>query len=87
MARGCHSFHPADKANRFTAARDLLAEITADLLLFIGKDEDKRRGFAERIEQELIPKVAGLIARQEKRNRRSRFERFGSQPVRAEHFR
>ncbi len=83
VARGCHSFHPADKARRFTDARDLLADTTADLLLHIGDGEDQRRSFAERIEQELIPKIAGLIARQEKRNRRSRFERFGSVPARA----
>ena len=31
-----------------------------------------------RIEQELIPKLAQLVARQEKRSRRSRFEPFGS---------
>ena len=77
LTRGCHCFHPADKAQRFTEARDLLADTTADLLLRVGDGEETRRGFAERIEQELIPKVGGLVARQDKRTRRSRFERFG----------
>ncbi len=78
VTRGCHSFQPGDKAKRFSAARDLLSSAVAALHLQPGDGGEERRGFAERIEQELIPKVAQLVARQEKRSRRSRFEPFGA---------
>jgi len=78
VAQGCHSFHPNDKAERFAAARDLLAAVTAELLLGSGDLFEKRQAVADRIEQELIPKVGRLVAAQEKRSRRSRFDRFGS---------
>ncbi len=84
VAQGCHCFHPADKAHHFTEARDLAATAVAELLLQPGDGEPMRRGLAERIENELIPKLAGLVASQEKRNRKSRFDRFGSFPSRTE---
>jgi len=84
VAQGCHSFHPSDKAKRFTEARDLAAKAAAELLVQAGDGEDKRRGLAQRIEHELIPKLSGLVAAQEKRDRRSRFDRFGSLPSRTD---
>lgn len=76
LTRGCHCFHPADKARRFTEARESAADAVTELLLH--GDEEQRRDLARRVEQELIPKLAGLVASQEKRSRRHRFDRFGS---------
>ena len=78
VARGCHSFHPADKVRRFTEAREEAATAVAELLLRGEAGDEGRRSLARRIEEELIPKLSGLIAAHEKRGRRSRFDRFGS---------
>ncbi len=78
LSRGCHCYHPKDKAGRFTEARELAATAVAALLLHEAEEDAVRRGLAQRIEQEMIPKVAGLVASYEKRGRRGRFERFGS---------
>ena len=75
MTRGCHTFHPGEKAARFTEARDAAAHAATHL--FLDGDEESRRRLAERIEQELIPKIASLVAGQEKRSHRTRFDRFG----------
>lgn len=75
VARGCHSFHAESKARAFDEARQLAATAVAHLLL--PGDGDGLR-LAERLEEELIPKLAGLVAANEKRGkRRSRFARFG----------
>jgi excisionase family DNA binding protein len=84
VARGCHCYHPRDKASRFSEARELAATAVAELLLG-GGEGVRNRVLAERIEQELIPKLAGLVAAYEKRGRQSRFEGFGRgglEPVR-----
>ncbi len=78
LSRGCHCFHPKEKAGRFTEARELAATAVAALLLHDGDEDAGRRGLALRIEQEMIPKVAGLVASYEKRSRQGRFDRFGS---------
>ncbi len=78
LSRGCHCFHPKEKAGRFTEARELAATAVAALLLHDGGEEGRRRSLAQRIEQEMIPKVAGLVASYEKRSRQGRFDRFGS---------
>ncbi len=78
LSRGCHSYHPRDKASRFNEARELAATAVAELLLHDGGEAEARRAWAQRIEQELIPKLAGLVASHEKRSRKSRFDRFGS---------
>ena len=78
LTRGCHTFHPAEKASRFLEAREAAATAVAALLLASDPDDELRRDIAERIEQELIPKLTGLIAMHEKRSRRSRFDRFAS---------
>lgn len=74
VVRGCHNYQPADKANRFLEARELAAAAVAELLL---RGEARHRTLAERIEQELIPKISGLVASSERRSRSSRFDRFG----------
>ncbi len=78
VTRGCHCFHAQDKIERFASARDSLASAVAELLLHSEEDQGARRKLAERLEQELVPKLAGLIASHEKKNRRSRFDQFGS---------
>lgn len=80
LTKGCHAFQPVDKAARFTEAREFAACAVTHLLLDGDEDNGQRRSFAERIEQELIPKLASLVASQEKRSRRSRFDRFGGTP-------
>lgn len=76
LSRGCHSFHSAEKAKRFLEAREEAATAVA-ILLLSQRDDGLRRILADRIEQELIPKISGLVALHEKRSRRSRFEQFG----------
>ncbi len=78
LTRGCHCYHPKEKASRFSEARELAATAVASLLLFGDEQADGRSKLARRIEQELIPKVAGLVASYEKRSRHGRFDRFGS---------
>jgi hypothetical protein len=77
LSRGCHAFQPADKAARFAEARDAAAEAAIHLLLAAEDEADPCRGWAERLEQEFIPKVSALLASQEKRSKRGRRERFG----------
>ena len=72
----CHAYRREEKARCFSEARRLAATATAHL--FVAQDV-RGETFAARLEQELIPKIGGLIAAQEKgRRRSSRFERFGS---------
>ena len=76
LTQGCHAFRPEDKIRAFDEARRLAAAATARL--FVATDE-RGEAFAGRLEQELIPKIGGLVAAQEKgRKRRGRFDRFGS---------
>lgn len=76
LTQGCHAYRPEDKARSFGEARRLAATATAHLFV----DQDGRgEALAARLEQELIPKIGGLVAAQEKgRRRSSRFDRFGS---------
>ncbi len=83
LSRGCHCYHPKEKAGRFTEAREQAATAVVALLLYEDEASTERRGFAQRIEQEMIPKVAGLVASYEKRSRQGRFDRFGSAAGRA----
>ncbi len=78
MTRACHAFHANDKASRFIEARELAATAVADLLLRAAADRERQRTLARRIEEEVIPKIGGLIASHEKRSQRGRFDRFGS---------
>jgi hypothetical protein len=78
LTRGCHAFQPVEKAARFTEAREAAADAAAHLLLHGDAPDEQRRGYAQRIEQELIPKIGSLVVTQEKRSRQGRFDRFGS---------
>lgn len=76
LTQGCHAFHSEEKAEHFRSARRHAASAIAHL--FLAADEGGEP-FGERLEQELIPKISGLVASQEKGRRRSqRFERFGA---------
>ncbi len=76
VSRGFHSYHPRDKAARFTEAREEAASAVADLLLRDSAEGAKE--LALRVEAEVIPKIAGLVAAYEKRSKKKRFDRFGS---------
>ena len=78
LARGCHSFQPATKIARYVEAREAAATAVTHLMLSSGGAEGKLEPLALRIEQELIPKIARLVATHERRSRRTQFERFGS---------
>ncbi|MBF0348713.1 MAG: hypothetical protein HQL81_13685 [Magnetococcales bacterium] len=76
LTRGCHAFQPEEKAARFTESRELAADVVSHLLL--DGEETVRRDLADRLEQTFIPKLAALVASQEKRTHKNRFDRFGS---------
>lgn len=82
VARGCHNFHPGEKVRRFVQARDLAATALTELLLPGGQDGERLGALADRLEQELIPKISGLVAALERKSSRGRFERFGSTVLR-----
>ena len=66
---GCHVFHPADKAAHFASSRKEATTALVHLLIADGEGEPPSK-LADRLEQELIPKVSSLIAGQERRRRR-----------------
>ncbi|MEE8524949.1 MAG: helix-turn-helix domain-containing protein [Thermoanaerobaculia bacterium] len=76
LTQGCHAFRAEEKAGHFRAARRLVATATAHLFLC---GDERGAEVAAKLEQELIPKIGGLVAAQEKGGRKSsRFDRFGS---------
>ncbi|MBF0434632.1 MAG: hypothetical protein HQL77_04585 [Magnetococcales bacterium] len=70
LCRGCHAFQPPQKEARFTEAREAAADAVAILLLEGEAHDPQRMLLANRIETELIPKLAALAAGQEKRARK-----------------
>ena len=78
LTRGCHSFHPVEKATCFAAARTAAADAVTDLLATAGDANPALVTLAQRIEGELINRIGRLISASEKRNVRGRFDRFGS---------
>ncbi|MEM7253287.1 MAG: helix-turn-helix domain-containing protein [Pseudomonadota bacterium] len=74
LTRGCHAYRPADKAAHFSRAREATADSVTALLV---NDHAQATSLATRIEQEVIPKLSALLAAQERRGRRSRFDNFG----------
>jgi excisionase family DNA binding protein len=65
---GCHEYHPEDKVHFFVCARRQAAVALVELLA--GAEDgssEPREALAERLEQELLPKLAGMIAGQERR--------------------
>lgn len=76
VTRGCHTYRPGDKARCFSEARTTASKALTHLLLGEG-DIDGRRGLAERLEAEVLPRISGLLAACERRSRR-RPEHFGA---------
>lgn len=77
LARGCHSFQPSTKATRYLDAREAAATAVVHLLLEGREHTGQRHELGRRIEQELIPKIAKLVATHERRSHKARFDRFG----------
>lgn len=80
LARGCHSFHARDKHDSYRSAREHAASAVAELLLHPSDDHST---LADRIEQELLPRITGLLRSTERgpsRRQSSRFDAFGSAP-------
>jgi hypothetical protein len=78
---GCHAFESRTKQRHFTAARDAAAR--AVVALWIGGSGTDGPApavavapadVAARLEAELIPKLSGLVAAQERRSQRGRFD-------------
>ena len=66
LARGCHRFDRDEKAAAYREARDHASDATTDLLLAKHAEAD---AVAHTLEQELMPAMAGLIRRLERRRR------------------
>lgn len=78
VTRGCHAFHADDKRRHFREARGLAATVLTHLLLGGDGSCERRRALAGRLEQELLPKLSGLIAACERKARQRRPEHFGA---------
>ena len=68
LCQGCHTFDSRDKRALFDTARARAASAVSELLL---------AGPPDRVEQEYLPVLSGLIRRTERSGRRDRFERYG----------
>ncbi|HNC95715.1 MAG TPA: hypothetical protein PKW90_06300, partial [Myxococcota bacterium] len=60
IAVGCHRFEKASKIESYSAARD--ATSRSACALYLGD----KVGLAARVEQELLPAIAGLLRRAER---------------------
>jgi hypothetical protein len=78
LARGCHAFQSSAKAARYVEAREAAATAAAHLWVLPEAHALGSAEFGRRIEQELIPKIARLVATHERRVDKARFDRFGS---------
>jgi excisionase family DNA binding protein len=65
LSRGCHRFEASDKANAYRAARDAASLAVCELLL---SDSPAATALVDRIEQELMAALAGLLRRLERRH-------------------
>ncbi len=68
---GCHDFNPRSKRVRFAEARDAAAR-AAVRLIADGDGDALHESLARRIETDLIPRLGGLVASQDRRTRRGR---------------
>lgn len=66
MAQGCHRYHDREKVDAYRDAREHLAEAVA---LLYCEPVAQAHDLARRLELEVMPGLAGLLRRQEKRNR------------------
>lgn len=72
LAQGCHAYHPPEKLARYTNAREQAASAVVDLLL--GEDGE---ALSDRLEQDFLSALGGLIRSTERSGRRRRFDDFG----------
>lgn len=79
LTQGCHAFRSEEKATHFRSARSLAAESAARLYL---SRASSAADWAHQLEQEVIPKIGGLVAAHEKRRRRNRFQALRPQEKR-----
>ncbi len=67
LGQGCHRFERSDKASAYRGARDAISAAVVALAL---EPSEAASALQERIESELLPALAGLIRRLERRQRR-----------------
>ena len=60
LSRGCHRFDRLDKFTAYGSARDHASEALCHLIFC---DHDQASSYANRIEQDLMPAIAGLLRR------------------------
>ena len=78
LSQGCHMYYPREKAQRYGTARERIAAAVASLLVDGPAGDESRRALADRLEQQVLPDITGVIRYTEKSSRRDRFGRFGT---------
>lgn len=78
LARGCHTYQSQRKLELYEDAREQVAGAVMDLLLDGPEQDAQRTVFADRLENTLLPQLAGLIRSSEQRRRRAPFSSFGA---------
>ena len=78
MGRGVHTFSTPPKTAAFAQARDLVA--LAAVALIVDHGTPDALALAAQLEQEVVPRLGGLLRRLEKRGRKGRFDAFGRGP-------
>ncbi len=68
LAQGCHAFHPREKGDHFSRARDLAAACFVDLRLG-GASSESRAALALRVEEELVSSISRLLASNDRREK------------------
>lgn len=67
VSQGCHRFHEGEKLEAYSNAREAAARAVALLLL---SEHSDAVAISDRVEQDVLPALAGLIRRYERRARR-----------------
>lgn len=85
LAQGCHCYLPQEKTAAYGEARREAAAAVVELMIGGAAGEPIRAALADRVEQELLPDVSGLIRGAERKARRGRFDshgfgRYGGRP-------
>ncbi len=65
LALGCHRYHRRDKGDCYHAARDHAAVAAMELAM---SDHEAAPSLLERVEQDLLQAIAGLVRRMERRD-------------------
>ncbi len=78
LTLGCHAFEADEKLEQFRRVRRTLATGVAELLLAPAGPSAAERAFAERLEQDVMPHVSGLIRAADRKRSSDRFRRFSA---------